>query len=408
MNSEEYRKLNKQESLNDKKLKIPPAFVADKWICNHKSAKKKEYLDGLNLAEIKYQNNKHEKKFNIKNFKAVDKMNKKDSTRNGSQGLSKIPEIKEKNFLSKVISSNISKIKLDLKSKNKQNILFTKLDKNDLKSFNKNTTYEITSNQNSQIIQDISVNDIESQECDILSNQIQTTNISNQIISPTNSVNNFNQHDNSSKTSISSDENVKEEIQQNLSNKIKFVSKSNSLTNINALNPNENKILLKSKSMECIDKINEKNNKNVNDDTEHSIIEIQHKLIQIESDLKEKENIKLASHEYIQTIIVKSIGNFEKNNLGQRLDPQTSCLANSIELLQDLNEELDLKKKKKGAYSPRDKEYESKQKIIDQKNHEEDNSNNYQQLIDLEDLNSESYWIISGKTRMGLQIERYI
>ena len=63
--------------------------------------------------------------------------------------------------------------------------------------------------------------------------------------------------------------------------------------------------------------------------------------------------------------------------------------------------------------SPKRKNEETNAKNVNSiKNIEDDisnnhnNNNNYQHLIDLEDINGETYWVISGKTRVGLQLER--
>jgi hypothetical protein len=254
MNSaKDYRKLNSQESLNEKKLKIPPAFVSDQWVCNHKSAKKKEYLDSLNLREIKFQNIKIDKssKNSIKPFKSNNnkKIDKKDSPRTVHQSknevLAKIPEIKEKNYLSKVISNKIGKIKIDLKAKHKQKILFTKLNKNEIKSLNNNSNNEMIDDQNTQIMQDISINEYESQDCENLKDKIQIETNSNLNITSSNSMNNSNQCDDSSEDFKQSFEgNRIEENKENLSDEIRLISKSNQV--IRYVNDNiDNEIIIK-------------------------------------------------------------------------------------------------------------------------------------------------------------------
>ena len=257
MNSaRDYRKLNSQESLNDKKLKIPPAFVADQWVCNHKSAKKKEYLDSLNLRDIKF--NKIEKlcKNSVKPYKSNDCVKKMDSAKQTKNELiSKIPEIKEKNLLSKVISKNISKIKIDLKSKHKQKALFTKLDKNDHKNLNNNSKNETA---NTQMMLDISINDYESQsqhECDNLNEQDMKESNSNDYITPTNSVNNSNCSDDlSNKSKQSFEEKVSQDIREKLSDKIKLESKSESNKTVVDVNDNQNDDNTeKIDSIECLD-----------------------------------------------------------------------------------------------------------------------------------------------------------
>jgi hypothetical protein len=143
-----------ENSDNSKRLKIPPAFVADEWVCNHNHAKKKLYLDSLNLNAIKFTLPKISFKSNrIQNDSKLSSLCKANSDLKRSNQCSDtsvmLKEKKtKKNLLnSKMLPKIISK---DMKFKNKNVKIKTKsvLKKLETKELSQSPNFNLKANDN--------------------------------------------------------------------------------------------------------------------------------------------------------------------------------------------------------------------------------------------------------------------